>query len=385
MDLAQLMKQIEGIENSMTQFQEQAGKEIKNAGTVSTETKNAIDNLGIQQREIADRLLQIEQNGGGHQQAAGDVSMGKQFTDSEAFKNFNLGVTQKARFEVKNSTTTGSDATVAPDRKPGVVGGDFKILTMESLFTVLPTSSNAIEYTRESAYTSGAAETAEGAAKPEATITFQLKQMPVSTVAHWTKISKQLAADAPALAAYINTRMAYGVDQKVDTQLVVGNGTAPNISGFLNTGNFTAHGFADAALGTTLKKYVLIRKIMASLVTAGYRADGIVLNPVDFAQVEIDAFTTVGNVMRVNINAAGQPTIFGVPVFEGVGMTADQLAVGAFRMAGTVHNRQGVVVELSDSDGDNFTNNLVTVRAERRVALTIEKPSLIIAGDLTPA
>ncbi len=53
--------------------------------------------------------------------------------------------------------------------------------------------------------------------------------------------------------------------------------------------------------------------------------------------------------------------------------------------AATVHNREGVAVELSESDGDNFTNNLVTVRAERRLALTVEKPAAIIGGDLTPA
>ena len=79
--------------------------------------------------------------------------------------------------------------------------------------------------------------------------------MPVSTVAHWIKISKQLAADAPALAAYVDTRMRYGVNQKVDIQLVVGDGTAPNISGTYDTGNYTAHGYANAALGSTLKNW----------------------------------------------------------------------------------------------------------------------------------
>ena len=52
----------------------------------------------------------------------------------------------------------------------------------------------------------------------------------------------------PALAAYVDTRMRYGVNQKVDIQLVVGDGTAPNISYTYDTGNYTAHGYANAAL-----------------------------------------------------------------------------------------------------------------------------------------
>jgi len=50
-----------------------------------------------------------------------------------------------------------------------------------------------------------------------------------------------------------------------------------------------------------------------------------------------------------------------------------------------IHNREGVVVEMSDSDGDNFQKNLITLRAERRLALATEKPAAVRGGDLTPA
>jgi hypothetical protein len=44
-----------------------------------------------------------------------------------------------------------------------------------------------------------------------------------------------------------------------------------------------------------------------------------------------------------------------------------------------------VVVDMSESDSDNFTKNLITLRAERRLALTSEVPAAIRGGDLTPA
>jgi HK97 family phage major capsid protein len=77
--------------------------------------------------------------------------------------------------------------------------------------------------------------------------------------------------------------------------------------------------------------------------------------------------------------------MFGIPVVQSNGVVADTFYCGAFNQAGTIHDRESVTVEMSDSDDDNFTKNLVTIRAERRVALTIERPTGIIGGDLTPA
>ena len=290
----------------------------------------------------------------------------------------------KLRVEIKN-TLTGSAATVAPDRKPGIVGGAFVPFSMESLLPSTSTSSNAIEFTKEASFTNSAAEAAEAAQKAESALTWSLVNMPVSTVAHWIKISKQLASDAPALAAYVNTRMRYGVNQKVDVQLVVGDGTAPNISGTYDTGNFTAHGYANAALGATLKKLVLFRKIIADLYSAGFPPDAIVLNPADWAAIEIELFTTAAGQTLYNVNSAGQAYLFGLPVIQALGMAADTFQIGRFSEAYMLYNREGVVVEMSDSDSDNFTKNLITLRAERRLALATEKPAAVRGGDLTPA
>jgi len=379
-----VVKLIEGIETKLDAFAEKAATEVKDAKSTSAETKAAIDKLGQAQLEFAQRLVAIEQRGGTPAAADGAETWGKQLIKADAYRAFVSGAQSKLRLEVKN-TLTGSDTNVAPDRKPGIVGGAFQVLTAESLFTAVPTASNAIEFTKENAFTNSAAEASEGAAKAESALTWTLVNMPVSTVAHWIKISRQLAADNAALAAYVDTRMRYGVQKRVDTQLVAGDGTAPNISGFMDTGNFTAHGYADAALGTVLKKIVLVRKVIADLWAAGYPADAIVFNPADWATIEIDLLTVQAGKVPFQIDAAGVPRLFGVPVVQSNGMTADLFAVGRFSEAGTIYNREGVVVEMSDSDSDNFTKNLITIRAERRLALATERPAAIRAGDLTPA
>jgi HK97 family phage major capsid protein len=101
--------------------------------------------------------------------------------------------------------------------------------------------------------------------------------------------------------------------------------------------------------------------------------------------MEIDLLTASVNSVRVSTDANGVTRVWGLPVIQSIGITADQVVVGNFAQAYTVYNREGVVVELSDSDSDNFTKNLVTVRAERRLALATERPAAVRAGDLTPA
>jgi len=380
---AEILKALDQVEAKLTAISVKADGEAATVGKISADTKTALDAIGVQQRELADRLLSVEQRATATKEETRISSWGEQLIKNTRYGDFAGGNLNKLRVEIKN-TLTGSDTTVAPQRNAGIVGGAVLPFAMEALLPSTTTTSNAIEFTKEASFTNSAAEAAEGAAKAESALTWSLVNMPVSTVAHWIKISKQLAADAPALAAYVNTRMRYGVNQKVDTQLVVGDGTAPNISGTYDTGNYTAHGIADAALGTTFKKFVLIRKIMASLYAAGYPADAIVLNPADWAAMEIELMTTAAGQTLYSVAEGGQPRLFGVPVIQAIGMAADTLQVGRFSEAYMVYNREGVVVEMSDSDSDNFTKNLITLRAERRLALATEKPAAVRGGDLTP-
>jgi HK97 family phage major capsid protein len=77
--------------------------------------------------------------------------------------------------------------------------------------------------------------------------------------------------------------------------------------------------------------------------------------------------------------------LFGVPVVESGSITADTFAVVDTFAAAAVYDRQDVLVEMSDSDDDNFTKGLITVKATRRLALAIEQVGAIRGGDLSPA
>ncbi|MBP8789685.1 MAG: phage major capsid protein [Azonexus sp.] len=380
----ELMTALDSIEKKLGEFAAKSAEEGKIAGTQSAETKSALEALGTKQRALADEILEIRQRSVQRPEQTKTETWGDQFIKGSGYAPFVTGQTGKFQMQVKN-TLVGSDTNVAPARSGSVVGGAFVPLTLEAFLPSTPTTSNAIEFTKENAFTNNAAEVDEGSDAAESALTWTLVNMPISNVAHWLKISRQLASDAPALAAYVDSRMRYGVNRKVETQLAAGDGTAPNISGIFDSGNYTAHGIANAALGSTLKKLVLIRKIMGDLWAAGFPPDGILLNPADWATIETELLTTAAGQTLLSFTDGGTPRLFGLPVVQSVGVTSDNVAVGNFAQAYMIHNREDVMIQMSDSDDDNFTKQLVTLLATRRLALATERPAACRAGDLTPA
>lgn len=385
----QILKAIDAVEAKITAMSEKANGEMATIGKVSADTKAAIDSLGVEQRVLADRLLQLEQKGVAQNDGKpADESLGTQFVKAAEYASFQRKTTSgSVGLELKNTVTNAIGNTFS-ERRPGIVEGAFRVFTIEDLLTSIPTTSNAIDWVRENVFTNAAAETAEGGAKPQSSITFSPGTMPVQNVAHFIKITRQLAMDNAALAAYINRRMIYGVNLKVENQLVAGNGSAPNLSGLTNTGNFTAHGYTAAALTalglSATNRFDLIGKMIGDCALADYPCDAIILNTGDWWTLRL-AKDSQGRYLLGDPGSSVAPTLFGCPVVASNAMTADTVWCGSLGQAATLHKREGVVVDLSDSDENNFQLGLVSIRAMRRLALTVEKPAAARFGDLTPA
>jgi len=387
-DTEKLMKSLDRLETNLEKMSTKAENELKDLGKVSADTKTALDNLGVEQRTLADRMLQLEQKGSAQDdQPPADETVGAQVIKSADYDGFvKSGAKGRISLEVKN-TVTNAVASTFSERRPGIVEGPFRVFTIEDLLTSIPTTANAIDWIRENVFTNAAAEVAEGQQKPQSSITFTPGTMPVTTVAHWIKITRQLAMDNAALAAYINRRMVYGVNLRVENQLVSGNGVAPNLSGLTNAGNFTAHGYTAASLNTlglANNGFDLVGKMMGDAALADYPADVVILNTADWWTMRL-AKDSQGRYLLGEPAANVIPTLFGRPVVASNAMPIGKVWVGSLSQAATLHNREGVRVDMSESDENNFQLNLITIRAERRLALTVEKPAAARYGDLKPA
>ncbi|MYM37255.1 phage major capsid protein [Duganella sp. FT94W] len=384
-----IMKALDKVETKLAAMSEKADGEMKDLGKVSSETKSAVDALGVEQRTLAERLLAIEQKSSAVQdQPDAALSCGAQFVKDAGYAEFQTKTSRgSVGLELKNTVTNAVAGTFS-ERRPGVVEGAFRLFTLEELLVAIPTSSNAIDWVRENVFVNNAAEVAEGGALPQSTITFVNETMPVQDVGHLVKISRQLAMDNAAMAAYIDRRMIYGVDLRVENQIIAGNGTSPNLSGLTKAGNFTPHGYTAASLAALgldpENRFDIIGKMIGDCAAADYPADVIVLNTADWWTLRLSK-DKQGRYILGDPGSSVVPMLFGVPVVASNAMAYGKVWVGSLDQAATLHNREGIMVDLSDSDENNFQLRLVSVRATRRVALTVEKPGACRYGDLVPA
>lgn len=312
-------------------------------------------------------------------------NLGDFIVASEEFKAFSSSVSQSSKFhmEVQASTITGQEGSppensnilVGAGRRAGIVPGAFRALRVADLLVSIPITSNAWEFTRELAFTNNAAETAEAAAKPETDLTFELDTVNIRTIAHWIKASKQILEDAPAVAAYINTRMTFGVNAREDSQLLVGDGTGQNISGMTIAANRTA--FTPVSGDTQLDS---LNKAKYQLIGADYEADGVIMNPADWGAIErlktSDAAYVVGDPFGTIV-----PRVWGLPVALSNNMTSGSFQMADFATTYDYLIRSGTVVELGFIN-DDFTKNLVTIRGEKRSALATLRPASALFGAL---
>ena len=361
----------QAIEKAMEKFDGQ----LSEAGKVSTEAKAEVKALAEKFDASITELAQKMDSA--KKESVELLTAGAEFVKSEQFKQLINGNVEKVRLEVKN-TVIGNGNTVLPAQNAGVIAGNFLPLTIRQLFGAIPVSSNAIDSLREASFTNDAAEVSEGAAKPESDATFEQYTVNIKTVAHWIKVSNQLLQDAPAITAYIDTRLRDGLAQRIDAQLLNGNGTSPNLSGLTDSGNFTAY---TATSGDNLVD--AINRAKWALWATGNTPDTVIINPADWGAMEIARESgATGMYLMGMAGQALQPNLFGLRVVPSNHMGTGKFLVGSINASTALYTRAGAVVEMGYVN-DDFTKNLVTIRAEERLGLGVERPSGILYGDFS--
>ena len=362
---------------------------IEKHGNAATELTGQIDALSEKHAELSAKMSDLVQRqaDGFTKSRTKAETIGSEFVKSDAFAALKSGSTQNAKYEVKNtilgsagSPLDPSDVIVAPDRQPGIVPGAFRALTVLDFVSVAQTNSNQVHYTQEDTFVDEAKEQIEGVVKAESDLTFKLVEEPVRTIAHFLKLSRQVMDDAPALEAYVNRRLTHGVRQRLQRQILRGDGNSPNIAGLSASGRHTA--FTPTSGDIALDS---INRAKYAVIGADFTPNVVFINPADWGAIEREkiqgsAYALADGAAVTYVNNGLTPLVWGMSV-----VPSNDVESGKFYVADSnafeLWTRQGVSIELGFVN-DDFTRNLMTLRAEMRAALAVYQPAAVRYGDL---
>lgn len=355
---------------------------------LSKSIKATTDEAMVKMNELGEQVTQLEQKMSRHGSDGQDdheKSLGEQFTESDRFKNFSetgFDRSSSARLDVKASITTlttnaaGSVGDgIVPNRLPTVEAPQRR-LTIRDLLMPGRTDSPNLEYPKETGFNNNAAPVAEGAAKPQSDIQLAMVQTATKVIAHHFKVSRQALSDVAQLRSMIDRRGVYGVKLAEENQLLNGDGTGQNLLGIIPQATAYAAAFAP----TNPTAIDTIRLAILQAVLAEYPASGVVLNPLDWARIELTKNTNNDYIIG-NPEGSLQPSLWRLPVVETQAIASDKFLTGAFDAAAQIFDQWLVSVAAGYVD-DDFTRNMITLLFEERLALAVYRPEGFIYGDL---
>lgn len=312
-------------------------------------------------------------------------TLGAELVGSDEFKRFaenGFSRSERARIETKATLTNSTAAApgslggaLEATRLPGDIELPRRPMTIRSLFAQGTMDGQTIEFIREHSWTNSAAMVAEGAAKPQSDFRLEMISASAKVIAHTMKASRQALTDVAAIRSMIDSRLGYGLDLVEENQLLNGDGTGQNLLGVIPQ----ATAYTSPLAGADTTSIDKIRLMMLQSALALLPSDGIVMHPADWAWIELLKDTT-GYYIIGQPQGTISPTMWGLPVVPSLAMSIDKVLVGAFRTGAQIFDRWTTMIEVG-YENDDFTKNLVTILAERRLVLATYRPGAFIYAD----
>ena len=296
-------------------------------------------------------------------------SWGEMFTRSDVFTSYN-GRGTSPRFEIDADQTralpTGLADLLAAGFKGGVTTVDVTpptaVTPLQDNIAQVSVSTNAIEYVEFVKKAGGAAIVPEKGAKPSVEYEPKVTPATLDNVAVYTQLTRMMIEDAPAVRSKIDGELRNEIARFEEAQAA-----AALTAATLPT--------ASSPAGTDMVQAV--RAGVATVQAAGYNPTAVLLNPADFAAMDMSVYTQTNNGPIVG---AG---FWGLRPIPSPGQPAGVATVGDFKSGAEHYYRSAIMLYVTDSHGDTFLSNVFTLLAERRSKTVIVRPAAFAESSVS--
>jgi HK97 family phage major capsid protein len=314
---------------------------------------------------------------------------------------------------------------ILPDFRPGIVEQLFYQLTINDLISSFATTSPNISYLTESSVNLQANQVAEAGTFPFSSIELARVYAQVGKIANALTISDEAVADAPTLFNFVQGRLLMSLQRQEEVQILAASGY-PGVSGLLSFASSFAASSSGSIYGATSGTGSSIAFPPAGTNGAGVASQTIsslhygrvvtgagtsypdplsvslnlkdaavdielavfqsptahIMHPRDWQRLETaqDAnqqfmnTSMFGNVYGVSRGPV--KSLWGVPVCTTPLMPVGTILTGWFDpQTVQIARRQGVQMQMTNSNESDFIEGKITVRADERLGLLCYRPT----------
>lgn len=269
----------------------------------------------------------------------------------------------------KTLMTTAAGFAPESVRLPGFVEATTRPIQLLDIIPMAQTGQPVVKYMEETTRTHASAEKAEGAAYAESTFAFTEKTSDVRKVTDSLPVTDEQFDDVPMMEGYVNGRLVFGVRQRLDTQVYVGDGSSPNLRGLVNIS-----GIQTQARGTDPVPDAYYKAMVKIRVTGRAIPTHSIIHPTDWQAIRL-LRTSDGVYIWGSPSEAGADRLWGLPVVQADGRSAGSGMVGSFQPAWvSLFERRGVDIQVGYV-GSQFGEGKRTIRADMRAAFVVFRPA----------
>ena len=308
-------------------------------------------------------------------------SFGHQAVELPAFKEYRGGlgpissikdIGMKALFQTYDpeGTTPTGGWPYETTRTGRVVMSAERPIQVLDVVPQLPTAQAAVVYMEETGFTNAAAEIAQGASAPEATLLLEQRSSSVKKVAVFLPVTDEQLEDVEGIAAYINGRLIFMLRQRVDSQILNGDGAAANLLGILNVPGIGSHPkAADTPIPSTIHEAITIARV-----TGRSQPNIVLMHPNDWQKIRLLQDSSGMYIMGPPALAL-ERRIWGYPVIEADALAEGTALTGDFANFCAMHDRRDVEIQVGNQHADYFIRGQQAIKADLRAAFVVYRPT----------
>lgn len=373
------LHQAEEVRGEIRGIREQAGREVLDRGQGNLPGR-------VRQAFMSDAFYaSIEEHAG--------EPIGPNFTVLDAYKRSGGIMTLESSYDAQDylaavvTTSAGWDPFV--QRQPGHTPSISRPLQVYQTLPMSGTDQHGIEYMVQSVRTATAVvEKAEGAESGEAAFEWTERTEPMREIPAHVPVTEIQLEDEPQVRAIIDMDLRLMVMQRLDGQLINGNGTTPNISSIRDTRSSVAALTQDwGVTGTTRNDQINdAKKHKTYLILNGRVMPNVYyLHHEIWDEISLAETTSAGYYLG-SPAAEFAERLWGLPVVltDHLSAATASNSVGGL-LVDTMFTRLWVRRSIHSEiglNGTDFTKRQLTIRAAIRACLQVRRPQAVLTFQM---